>query len=275
MIENVLANSPLGKTSEYEHTYAPHLLFAIPRAGNRAGLNIVNGPLPFQGVDIWNAYEISFLNPKGKPIVVIGEFLVPCTSCYLFESKSLKLYLNAFYQTKFESIETAQETIQADLTKVIGETVLVKLTPLSASPVLTMRHLEGEPLDEQDIDCDTYALSPHFLSVGEAEVTETLQSDLLKSNCLVTGQPDWASVQITYTGKKIDREGLLKYIVSFRTHNGFAEHCAEQIFMDLMQQCAPKKLTVYIRTTRRGGIDINPYRSTEAKTLENSRLWRQ
>lgn len=274
MIENALANSPLGKTSEYEDTYAPHLLFPIPRAGNRAALNI-HDTLPFKGMDLWNAYEISFLNTKGKPIVAVGEILVPCTSKYLFESKSLKLYLNSFHQSVFDSIETVKETIQADLTHAIGEAVIVKLMPLSACPILTMRHLEGESLDDQDIDCDTYALAPHFLSTGTTEVAEILQSDLLKSNCLVTGQPDWASVQIAYTGKKIDREGLLKYIVSFRTHNGFAEHCAEQIFRDLMQQCAPKKLTVYIRTTRRGGIDINPYRSTETNILENSRLWRQ
>lgn len=274
-IEDVLINSPLGKTTQYEEIYAPHLLCSIPREAKRNEFGITESPLPFKGVDIWNACDgISWLNPKGKPCVALGEFIVPCTSRYLFESKSFKLYLLSFSQTRYESLDEVQRVLASDLLKATGDLVRVKLVPVRASGQLTIQHLLGESLDDQDIECDTYHVNPDFLKTGTEEASETLCSDLLKSNCLVTGQPDWGSIQISYAGKKIDRAGLLKYIVSFRSHSGFAEHCVERIFIDLMQYCMPQKLTVYARYTRRGGISIHPYRSTEEGVPQNEPLCR-
>jgi 7-cyano-7-deazaguanine reductase len=272
-METILTNSPLGKPTRYVNTYAPHLLCSIPRETKRNELAIPHA-LPFKGVDIWNAYEISWLNHKGKPCVALGEFMVPCTSCYLFESKSFKLYLLSLSQTRYESLIEVQRILAGDLQKATGEIVLVKLTLLDENKGLILPHLAGESLDDQDLEFDTYQVNPTFLKVGKKTVNETLYSDLLKSNCLVTGQPDWGSIQVSYTGLKIDRAGLLKYIVSFRSHNGFAEHCVERIFIDLMRYCAPKKLTVYARYSRRGGLAIAPYRSTEEDLPENIRLYR-
>lgn len=272
--EDILINSPLGKKLQYEHTYAPHLLFSIPRKEKRDEFNI-GAELPFKGVDVWNAFEISWLNEKGKPCVALGEFIVPCTSRYLFESKSFKYYLNSFNQTPFKSIEMVQRTLESDLMKATGEVVEVTLVPIQEYQAPSMTCLEGESLDVQDLTFDIYHLDPSFLTVHQNRVTETLYSDLLKSNCLVTGQPDWGSVQIHYTGKKIDRVGLLKYIVSFRCHDGFAEHCAERIFIDLMAHCAPEKLTVNVRYSRRGGLAIHPYRTTEDGLPQTMRLCRE
>ncbi len=273
-IEDVLINSPLGKATQYEDVYAPHLLCSIPREAKRNELGIPK-ELPFKGIDIWNAYELSWLNQKGKPCVAVGEFIVPCASRYLFESKSFKLYLLSFSQSRYESIDEVQHVLASDLKKATGEVVRVKLMPIGACSSFTIQKFSGESLDEQELEFDTYQIDPKFLQVGAEEVHETLYSDLLKSNCLVTGQPDWGSIQITYTGKKIDRAGLLRYIVSFRGHSGFAEHCVERIFVDLVRYCTPQQLTVYARYTRRGGIDINPYRSTEDDSPKNERLWRQ
>jgi 7-cyano-7-deazaguanine reductase len=276
LTKNSPERSPLGKKISYIDTYAPRLLYSIPRKEKREEIGIAS-PLPFKGVDIWNAHDtICFLNTKGKPCIAMGEFIVPCNSTSLFESKSLKLYLNSFSQTQFESIEAVKTTLENDLLNATGGVVLVNLTlPNQFSTLPIVGHLEGESLDEQDFFFDTYDLQPDFLETKAEKVSETLCSDLLKSNCLVTGQADIGSIQITYTGKKIDRAGLLKYIVSFRKHSGFAEHCVERIFMDIMQRCAPEKLSIYIRYTRRGGIDINPYRSTEEGLPQNIRLCRQ
>jgi len=261
--EDVLINSPLGKTTRYEDNYSPHLLCSIPRQIKRDEIGI-SEELPFKGIDIWDACDgISWLNNKGKPCIALGQFIVPCHSRYLFESKSFKLYLLSFSQTRYASIDRVQHTLESDLLKATGSTVQVKLVPIHQSYGSTAECLEGESLDDQDLEFNTYQINPKFLGTHDEEVSETLYSDLLKSNCLVTGQPDWGSIQIRYTGKKIDRAGLLRYIVSFRTHSGFAEHCVERIFMDLMRYCAPKKLAVYARYTRRGGLAINPYRSTE------------
>jgi 7-cyano-7-deazaguanine reductase len=274
-IEDVLINSPLGKTTQYEDIYAPHLLCSIPREAKRNELGIPE-KLPFKGIDIWNACDgISWLNNKGKPCVALGEFIVPCTSRYLFESKSFKLYLLSFSQTRYESLDEVQRTLASDLHKATGEIVQVKLVPIHESHGLTTERLEGTSLDDQDLEFNTYHVNPEFLGVETEEVSETLCSDLLKSNCLVTGQPDWGSIQIRYTGKKIDRAGLLKYIVSFRSHNGFAEHCVERIFTDLMRYCTPEKLAVYACYTSRGGLAIKPYRSTEDDLPKNVQLCRQ
>lgn len=267
--------SPLGKQSSYIAHYQRDLLFPIPREIKRKEINVPS-VLPFKGCDVWNAYEISWLNPKGKPMVVIGEFVFPCESPNLIESKSFKLYLNSFNNTKFDSLQEVTSTLRHDLSESAGAPVKVRLIPVEKFIQREIQTLSGYCLDHLDIECDTYIVDSSFLFTGEETVSEILFSDLLKSNCLVTGQPDWGSVQINYTGKQINREGLLKYIVSFRNHNEFHEQCVERIFMDIMTRCKPDMLSVQARYTRRGGLDINPYRSTEENSLPpNVRLSRQ
>jgi 7-cyano-7-deazaguanine reductase len=250
-------------------------LFPIPRQLNRTKLGLPE-PLPFKGIDIWNAYELSWLNQKGKPVVAIGEFIFPCESANIIEAKSLKLYLNSFNNTPFINLEKVISTIQQNLSTAVNADVKVKITTVDHfSPVRTW-DFTGDCLDGLDIQCDTYLVTPDFLITEKESVSEAVYSDLLKSNCLITGQPDWGSVQISYVGKKIKRDGLLKYIISYRNHNEFGEQCVERIFWDITQQCAPEKLSVYARFTRRGGKDINVYRSTEdADHCENFRLSRQ
>lgn len=270
-----LTNAPLGKKSRYIATYQPDLLFPIPRQGKRDEIGI-HGALPFQGCDIWNAFEISWLNQKGKPIVAAAEFIIPCASPNLIESKSFKLYLNSFNNTRFDSFDMVEKILATDLSKAAGAAITVKLFSLDKAPLALASHFDGVCLDDMDIECDTYQTQPAYLTTENESVTETLYSDLLKSNCLVTGQPDWGSVQIEYTGNKIHHEGLLKYIVSFRNHDEFHEQCVERIFMDIMRHCGPEKLRVYARYTRRGGLDINPCRANYSSgDAKNSRLFRQ
>jgi len=275
-----LSESPLGKKASYPDQYTADLLFPVPRQNKRSELHITDS-LPFKGFDIWTAFELSWLNEKGKPIVAIGECIFPCTSPFLIESKSLKLYFNSFNNTKFNSLGEVKIAMQNDLARAAGEEVIIKIYSATDWLQSSMQSLSGKCIDDCDIECDSYTVTPEYLASklekeSEEEVTETLYSNLLKSNCLMTGQPDWASVQINYIGRKIDHDNLLKYIVSFRNHIEFGEHCVERIFTDIMHYCAPRKLTVYARYTRRGGIDINPYRSTEdCQPPENIRLPRQ
>jgi 7-cyano-7-deazaguanine reductase len=273
-------HSELGKKSAYDAYYNPDKLFAIPRKKNREALGLTSGQLPFYGFDVWNHYEVSWLNAKGKPIVAIAEIIYGCDSVNIFESKSMKLYFNSFNNTQFNDIEILQTTIKFDLEKRVGGSSLhVKIIPLSQfNAAKLLPKLEGNYLDELDIDCSIYSTHPDFLTTENEIVQEILYSDLLKSNCLVTNQPDWCSVQITYTGKKINREGLLRYLVSFRNDNEFHEQCIEKIFLQMMQRCAPTELTVYGRSTRRGGLDINSIRSTKPihiNDIPNIRLCRQ
>lgn len=271
-------HSELGKTSDYDHQYNPGRLFAISRKTNRRELGIEEHALPFQGFDHWNHYEVSWLNDKGKPMVATAEIIYDCNSPKLIESKSLKLYFNSFNNTIFNSVEDIEDTVKRDLESSLECAVVVNVTVLGHRRFHSMQDsFEGESIDCLDIECSVYSVEPTFLSVSDGIVSEVLCSDLLKSNCLVTNQPDWGSVQITYTGKKIDREGLLKYLVSFRNHNEFHEQCIERIFMDIMHRCKPENLTVYGRYTRRGGIDINPYRTTNLKPdmINHYRLARQ
>jgi len=227
----------------------------------RDELGITADALPFGGEDLWNAYELSWLNPKGKPVVAVGTLRVPANSPNLIESKSLKLYFNSFNQTVFQSTAEASATIERDLSAAASAPVLVDLQPLHEAPQANITYPAGILLDTQDIICDTYQPAPALLSaVDGPAVEETLYSHLLKSNCLVTGQPDWAMVVIRYRGKAIDRTGLLRYLVSFRGHNEFHEQCVERIFCDITQHCRPDALAVHARYTRRGGLDINPYR---------------
>jgi 7-cyano-7-deazaguanine reductase len=266
--------SPLGKPTVYIETYSPELLFPIPRklARDKIGLS---SALPFNGVDIWNANEISWLNSRGKPEIAMAEISFPCSSPKIVESKSLKLYLNSFNQTPFESLEAVEKIIEKDLSAACQSNISVNLFSPSKLKNSNLTEFSGICLDWQDIETTSYLVEKKFLKTTPLKVEETLYSDLLKSNCLATGQPDWGSVLIRYAGNKIDHEGLLKYIISFRRHSGFAEHCAELMFADILSICAPEKLTVYCRYTKRGGLDINPFRSNFEKFPENSRQIRQ
>jgi 7-cyano-7-deazaguanine reductase len=253
----------LGKATEYQSHYAPELLYPIPRQLKRSELGIADGAQPFVGEDLWNAYELSWLNPKGKPVVAVGTFRVPADSPNLIESKSFKLYLNSFNQSTFADVETVSQTLERDLSAAAGKPLGVTLEPLADRPQAVIAIPEGICLDDLDIACDRYQPAPELLTTQAGEVVEeTLFSHLLKSNCLVTGQPDWAMVVIRYRGRPIDRAGLLRYIVSFRNHNEFHEQCVERIFTDIQKHCAPEALAVHARYTRRGGLDINPFRST-------------
>lgn len=275
---SITNGSELGKKSEYSADYDPEKLYPISRAEKRQEIGINPTQLPFQGFDCWNHYEVSWLNTKGKPIVAMAEIIYDCNSPKLIESKSLKLYCNSFNNTHFENIETVEKRIKADLEKQIEVVVYVKLYTLEQShQMTTICSFQGESIDHLDVSCSVYLVEPSFLSIEDEAVEEVLYSDLLKSNCLVTNQPDWGSVQIAYRGKKINREGLLKYLISFRNHNEFHEQCIERIFVDIMHHCKPESLTVYGRYTRRGGLDINPYRSTEPTHFKdkNLRLIRQ
>ncbi|ALD89598.1 7-cyano-7-deazaguanine reductase [Cupriavidus gilardii CR3] len=257
-------HSPLGKVSAYKTEYDASLLFPIPRAPKRAEIGLPEGrAVPFFGVDIWNAYELSWLNPKGKPQVALASFIIPADTPNIIESKSFKLYLNSFNQTRLESPEALQQLLRQDLSEATGGAVQVRLTAEPDFARQQMGELDGLLLDRLDIETDIYEPAPQLLRADQEEtpVEETLVSHLLKSNCLVTGQPDWGSVQIRYVGAPIDQEGLLKYLISFRNHNEFHEQCVERIFMDVLRQCKPVKLAVYARYTRRGGLDINPFRT--------------
>jgi 7-cyano-7-deazaguanine reductase len=270
--------SPLGKPAAYKTEYDPSLLFPIPRQQKREEIGIAAGTtLPFFGVDIWNAYEVSWLNMRGKPQVAIATFTVPADSPNIIESKSFKLYLNSYNQTKVASADALADMLRADLSDGFGATVSVALTMPDAFANLRMGELDGLSLDRLDIEVDNYEPNPSLLKADHAEalVEEKFVSHLLKSNCLVTGQPDWGSVQIAYRGAPIDHAGLLRYLVSFRDHNEFHEQCVERIFVDLLQRCAPQQLSVYARYTRRGGLDINPFRSSTPATPGNLRTVRQ
>jgi len=262
---NTPDQSPLGKSSAYQSQYAPELLFPIARQQKRdeLGLFADAGTMPFFGVDIWNAYELSWLNMRGKPQVAIATITVPADSPNIVESKSFKLYLNSFNQTRLAGPDALLALLRDDLSDGFGAPVHVTLTSPEAFGAIKMGELDGVLLDRLDVEIDGYSPSPELLSADyeNGQVEETLVSHLLKSNCLVTGQPDWGTVQIRYVGPQIDQEGLLKYLIGFREHNEFHEQCVERIFMDVLRQCKPTKLAVYARYTRRGGLDINPWRA--------------
>lgn len=281
---NTAEQSQLGKISAYETHYNPSLLFPIPRAEKRAeiGLQIVDGKainLPFFGMDIWNAYEMSWLNARGKPQVAIACIMAPADSPNIIESKSFKLYLNSFNQTRLNGVDELHARLQKDLSQGFGAPVQIKITNSEEFEQFSFGELEGLLLDRLDIEVDQYSPIPEVLKADQQQaiVEERFVSHLLKSNCLVTGQPDWASVQIHYIGAPIDQESLLRYLIGFRDHNEFHEQCVERIFTDILKQCKPQKLSVYARYTRRGGLDINPWRSnfSTGKMPSNQRNARQ
>ncbi len=284
---NTPEQSQLGKASAYIDHYDASLLFPIPRVGKRAEIGIAGAP-PFFGADMWTVFELSWLNLRGKPQVALAHVTIPCESLNIIESKSFKLYLNSFNNTKFVDFDAVKATLRADLFEAVwrttGEPVVA---PASIGVTLLgpemfdrepVHELDGLNLDRLDMECTQYTPSPALLSAtrDEAPVSEVFVSNLLKSNCLVTGQPDWGSVQIRYTGDQIEQGGLLQYLVSFRNHNEFHEQCVERIFMDIWTRCKPLKLSVYARYTRRGGLDINPFRTSHPQALpRNIRTARQ
>ena len=275
--DNSLKSLKLGQKTEYASQYDRTLLQPVPRALNRDGLGITQNQ-PFTiGADIWTAYEISWLNEKGLPQVAIADIYLDYQSQNLIESKSFKLYLNSFNQSKFADFNVVQQTMQRDLSECAQGDVKVRLNPVTVYDSQKIDHLQGDCIDEQDIEITSYEFNADWLKdcVSDEIVEEKLVSHLLKSNCLITNQPDWGTLHIHYVGRKIDHEKLLRYVVSFRQHNEFHEQCVERIFCDLMHYAKPEKLTVYARYTRRGGLDINPFRSNFENLPENLRLARQ
>lgn len=276
--------SQLGKTSAYVDQYDASLLFPIPRAGKRAEIGL-SASLPFLGADLWTAFELSWLNPRGKPQVALAHFTVPCETINIIESKSFKLYLNSFNNTTFADAAAVLARLRVDVNEaawrgaVVQSSVGVKLIAMEHFDREPVHELDGLSLDRLDVDCTRYTPAPDLLRVSqddEAPVAEVLTSNLLKSNCLVTGQPDWGSVQISYSGAQIDHEGLLQYLVSYRNHNEFHEQCVERIFGDIWTRCKPQRLAVYARYTRRGGLDINPFRTSYPQAMPpNIRTARQ
>ena len=276
--DETLNNLSLGKVTEYKCHYDNSLLQSVPRSLNRNDLGLDADSLPFHGTDLWNIYELSWLNFKGKPMVATGVVEVPFDSEFLIESKSFKLYLNSFNQSHFDSVEAVQKVLIEDLSRCANKPVAVSLNANLDNVTDQLTTFSGTNLDLQDIDVSEYTLTTSFLDgiSGDDNISESVYSHLLKSNCLITSQPDWASIEISYTGKRLNHEKLLKYLISFRQHNEFHEQCVERIFCDLMAHASLTELTVYARYTRRGGLDINPYRSTNvANTPDNLRLLRQ
>ncbi len=272
-----LSDLTLGKATGYQAEYDASLLQGVPRKLNRDAIDLYES-LPFHGVDIWMGYELSWLNAKGKPIVAIAEFQFSFESENLIESKSFKLYLNSFNQTKFDDLEQVKATLIQDLSNCAVGDVSVRIFEPKQFATQRIVELPGTCIDNLDIEVNDYSFNPLYLENSTDKntfIAETLNSNLLKSNCLITSQPDWGSVMIRYQGPKIDREKLLRYLISFRQHNEFHEQCIERIFVDLKRFCHCTKLTVYARYTRRGGLDINPYRSDFETPAENNRLARQ
>ncbi len=257
--------SPLGKSTEYVSQYAPELLYPIPRAPKWAELGLNAAALPFRGVDIWTCYELSWLLPSGKPVVAIAEFAIPAASPNIIESKSFKLYLNSLNQSVFASWAELEGILVRDLSAAAGAPVGVTLLSLDDWAARGIQLPAGQCIDDLDITVDRYA-EPQVqtLAIGEARNSQRLFSHLLKSNCPVTGQPDWGTVVVEYeAGLALDPASLLRYLVAFRQHADFHEQCVERIYLDLWQVLEPARLTVFARYVRRGGLDINPYRSSD------------
>jgi 7-cyano-7-deazaguanine reductase len=284
MTSNTPERSLLGKPAAYRDQYEPGLLYPIPRAAKRHEIGIAGQP-PFFGADLWTAYELSWLTPRGKPVVAIAHVTVPCETPNIVESKSFKLYLNSFSNSRFASFDEVLARLRADLAEALWRdsgaapgSIGVRLLPVHDFDQQQVHELDGVLLDRLEIECTHYTPEPSLLTAAfdEQPVEEVLVSNLLKSNCLVTGQPDWGSVQVRYAGPQIDQGGLLRYLVSFRNHNEFHEQCVERFFMDLRRHCRPTKLAVYARYTRRGGLDINPFRTSHPIALPpNVRTARQ
>ncbi len=274
-------DTPLGRNSAFIDQYTPSLLCPVPRWDARESLELRDTSLPFHGQDIWNAYELSWLNEKGKPEVALAELVVPCTSPNIIESKSLKLYLNSFANSRFPGRDRVVETIARDLAQVAGAPVDVRVLTLREARQQPLweehvREEQGELVDTLDVAFEHFDYRPELLLADQGpERTGVLVSHLLRSHCPVTNQPDWGTVQVRYTGRPISPASFLRYVVSLRNHQGFHEQIIEQMFVDLRRHCGPRQLSVYGRFTRRGGLDINPFRSNYEDAPLNARTVRQ
>lgn len=272
----------LGGETVYPTGYAPELLCPIPRSEGREAIGFepigIGGAVPaFYGFDLWTAYELSWLDKKGKPVIAIADITIPCDTENLVESKSLKLYLNSINQTVFTSYQDVASTLEKDISSCVDGSISVAIQTMEGFRHKGLASFPGTCLDDLDIQIEAYEPDPSLLSLNYdgGLVTEAFYSHLLKTNCPVTGQPDWASIFVRYTGLPIVPEGLLKYIVSYRNHQDFHEQCVERIFTEINELCQPDELEVYARYTRRGGLDINPYRSSKNSKPPVLRLSRQ
>lgn len=276
-MSDLLKDTPLGRQSDYIDTYTPSLLYPVPRWDAREGLELEMDGLPFHGVDVWHAYELSWLDARGKPVVMMAEFRVPCNTRCIIESKSFKLYLNSFANSRFDGVSQVAQLLEKDLSACAQGPVEVSLSSLDVAakaPWIDTRG--GELIDRLELDISQYDYDPALLAVEQgAERHEQLVSHLLRSRCPVTGQPDWATLIVRYTGAPISPASLLRYIVSLRNHEGFHEQIIERVFVDVMARCQPRQLTVYGRFTRRGGLDINPFRSNFEELPVSLRTVRQ
>lgn len=271
-----ISKSTLGEATEYPDRYAPSLLFPIARREGRDAIGLTETGLPFYGVDVWTHYEVSWLDAHGKPCIAVAEIRVPATSPCLIESKSLKLYFNSLNFQRFASMADFISCVEKDISQVAQAPVPVRLVLPHEYAAMAIGDMSGECLDALPLHCTEFVLNPDMLKADAGQVLEeTLYSHLLRSNCPVTRQPDWGSVMIRYRGPAIDRVGLLAYLVSYRNHEDFHEQCVERIFMDITRRCRPEALTVYARYTRRGGLDINPFRSSTDALPSTLRLFRQ
>lgn len=267
--------TPLGEPTDYPAEYSPQVLFAVPRMEARMALGL-GDDLPFQGEDIWNAWELTWLELSGKPHVATAVITVPADSLNIVESKSLKLYLNSLAMSRYASDDEVSEIISRDLSRTTESQVIIRIIPAREFASGQIVDLPGDCIDDLDLQFESSSVDASLLkTAGEDSLDEELHSHLLRSNCPVTNQPDMGSVLIRYRGPAINRESLLRYIVSFRQHNDFHEACVERMFSDIKARCGADKLTVYARYNRRGGLDINPFRSDFETTAENPRLWRQ
>ncbi|MFT5574663.1 MAG: 7-cyano-7-deazaguanine reductase [Bermanella sp.] len=265
---------PLGKSVDYPEAYDPSQLQGISRAHGRQALAF--DELPLMGCDLWNAYELSWLDAKGKPKVACAQFEFSAESPNMVESKSLKLYLNSFNQTRFDSAQAVARALKLDLAAVAGSEVLIALyAPDEWLQTLQLRAPEGCCLDDFDVADLAAEPSADLLFFSGKPGCETYYSNLFRSRCPVTGQPDWATVEIEISGNLPKPAALLSYLLSYRNNDEFHEQCVERIFTDIFHAAKPERLTVYARYTRRGGLDINPLRSTHETHKPFERLPRQ
>lgn len=277
IIKHPAEQSPLGKVNQYIDSYQPSLLFPISRQMKWEELGLTAETLPYHGVDVWNGYELSWLTPSGKPVVRVAQFYIPADSPAIIESKSFKLYLNSFNQTEFESEKVVKALLENDLTKAAGKPVQVTLYTLDQITQQGIAKPDGICIDDLDVAIEQYNHpSANLLKIQHTIAEEKIYSHLLKSNCPVTGQPDWATITVSYKAhKQLDHASFLAYLISFRQHADFHEQCIERIFIDLNDLLQPQELIVDGRYIRRGGLDINPCRSLHKMHYANQRLARQ
>ena len=264
-----LHTGPLGEAAKYSEGYSTERLFPMPRVEGRSTVGLEQAPA-WVGADVWTGYEFSWLNTRGKPQVAVLRITVDAASTHIVESKSMKLYLNGYAQTRFDHADEVRGRLTADLSVAFGAQVQVALLALDDSQ-LEVALPAGQSLDDVDIEISDYQRNPSLLALSSGNVatdskpvSEALITHLFRSLCPVTAQPDWASLTVAYTGAAIDRAGLLKYLVSYRQHQAFHETTIERIYTDIWQRCQPQRLQVRGYFLRRGGLDISPMRSSEA-----------